>query len=313
MAVYTDVSPAALQGLLDGYAIGDPVRLTGILQGIENSNFMLETTGGKYVLTVFERRAAREDLPYFLGLMAHLAGNGFPAPAPIKANNGTVLGEIAGKPVAVVSFLDGDWPHDPSPEDAHEAGRALAQLHLTASDFPMVRTNTLGVDTWRALYDASAPSADSVENGLGAEIEQRLSVILAHWPQDLPSGAIHADLFPDNMFLQNGMLSGVIDYYFACTDAYAYDLAITLNAWCFDADNRWSAAHSTEMLVGYQSVRPLNAAEQAAMPVLLQGAAMRFLLTRLYDWLNPREDALATPKDPLQQRDQLRWHQDHTL
>ena len=313
MAVYTDVSPTALQGFLDDYAIGDPVQLTGILQGIENSNFMLETTGGKYVLTVFERRAAREDLPYFLGLMAHLAGNGFPAPAPITANNGAMLGEISGKPAAVVSFLEGDWPHDPSAANAHEAGRALAQLHLTAADFPMTRRNTLGADTWRALYDASAPSADSVEAGLGAEIEQRLSGILVQWPKDLPSGAIHADLFPDNMFLQNGTVSGVIDYYFACTDAFAYDLAITLHAWCFDKNNRWLANHSAGMLAGYQSVRPLNAAEHAALPILLQGAAMRFLLTRLYDWLNPREDALANPKDPLQQRDQLRWHQDHTL
>lgn len=313
MAVYTEVSPSALQMFLNEYAIGAPVRLTGILQGIENSNFVLETTSGKYVLTVFERRAALEDLPYFLGLMAHLADQGFPAPAPIRAKGGAVLGEIAGKPAAIVSFLEGDWPRDPSADDAAEAGRALARLHLSAADFPMTRPNTLGAGTWRALYDASAARADSVAKGLSAEIEQRLSVILENWPKDLPTGAIHADLFPDNMFLQNGALSGVIDYYFACTDAYAYDLAITLNAWCFDSDNHWRAGHSEALLAGYQAVRPLNIAEHAALPVLLQGAAMRFLLTRLYDWLNPREDALATPKDPLQQRNQLRWHQDQAL
>jgi homoserine kinase type II len=312
MAVYTDVSEAALAAFLKGYGIGAPVRLTGILQGIENSNFVLETTSGKYVLTIFERRAAAEDLPYFLGLMAHLAAKGFPAPLPISAANGTVLGEISGKPAAIVTFLAGEWPQDPSPGEAFEAGKALARLHIAAADFAMSRPNTLGADQWAALFAASAGDADEVEAGLAAEIDWRLKTILAAWPQQLPSGAIHADMFPDNLFLKDGQLSGVIDYYFACTDAYAYDLAITLNAWCFGQDNQWRQGHCVEMLEGYQSVRPLSAAETAAMPILLQGAAMRFLLTRLYDWLHPRADALANQKDPLQQRAQLRWHQDQT-
>ena len=310
MAVYTEVSDAALNAFLQNYQIGAPVRLTGILQGIENSNFVLKTTNGKYVLTVFERRAAAEDLPYFLGLMTHLSAKGFPAPAPIESRDGATLGVISGKPAAIVSFLEGDWPRAPSAADAYQAGSALARLHEAAADFALGRENTLGAHTWRPLYDASAARADTVEAGLKAEIEHRLQAILAKWPTDLPSGAIHADLFPDNMFLQDGAVSGVIDYYFACTDAYAYDLAITLNAWCFDGENCWRPDHSAQMMAGYQSIRPLSAAEQAALPVLLQGAAMRFLLTRLYDWLHPRSDALANQKDPLQQRDQLRWHQD---
>lgn len=312
MAVYTNVSQDALGVFLESYAIGAPVRLTGILQGIENSNFVLETTDGRYVLTVFERRAAAEDLPYFLGLMAHLAAKGFPAPAPIPMNNGEVISSIGGKPAAIVTFLDGDWPHTPSPADAAEAGAGLARLHLAAADFGMSRSNTLGVHAWPGLLAECADQADSLATDLASEIEERLAKILAAWSYDLPSGAIHADMFPDNFFLRDGALSGVIDFYFACDDAYAYDLAITLNAWCFDAENVWQSAHADALLAEYQRLRPLSAKEHAALPILLQGAAMRFLLTRLYDWLHPRADALATQKDPLQQLTQLRFHQDQT-
>ena len=308
MAVYTDVDADMLAAFLADYAIGAPKVLTGILQGIENSNFRLETTAGRYVLTVFERRAGASDLPYFMGLMWHLAATGFPAPQPIPRRDGETLGEIAGKPAAIVTFLDGDWPRAPTAADARAAGGALARLHLAGKNYKGRRANDLGSAAWRGLFAQSADRADDVAPGLKQEIEGALDRLERAWPADLPGGAVHADLFPDNIFLKDGRVSGVIDFYFACDDAYAYDLAITLNAWCFDGAGGWRAGHADAMAAGYEAVRPLTPAERAALPTLLAGAAMRFLLTRLHDWLRPQPGSLQRPKDPLEQLACLRVH-----
>lgn len=310
MAVYTPVDEHALAAFLQSYDLGSPKSFDGILQGIENSNFRLETDAGRFVLTVFERRAAEADLPYFLGLMAHLATKGYPAPRPQPRLDGRVIGRIAGKPAAIVTFLEGDWPKSPGPKDAAAAGRALARLHLAATDYPGRRANDLGVDSWPDLFQPSASRADDVAPGLRAEIEAALARLKADWPRRLPSGAIHADLFPDNLFLDDaGEVSGVIDFYFACDDAYAYDLAIMLNAWCFDQVGGWSHDRAKALTAGYESARPLEPREHQALPTLLSGAAMRFLLTRLYDWLHPAPGALVRPKDPLEQLACLRLHE----
>lgn len=309
MAVYTRIDPETLARFLDGYDIGQAKRFEGILQGIENSNYALETSAGRYVLTVFEKRAKAADLPYFLGLKVHLADKGYPAPRPIERRDGAVLGEVHGKPAAIVTFLDGDWPPDPSAADARAAGAALADLHLAGADFGMRRANDLGVDAWQALFDLSRDQADTVRPGLAGETQAALEELIAGWPRDLPKGASHLDLFPDNLFLDDaGAVSGVIDFYFAGDEAYAYDLAIMLNAWCFDADGRWRECHRQALVAGYESRRPLSPEERAALPILLAGAAMRFFLTRLYDWLHPEADALVWPKDPLQQFACLAFH-----
>ena len=308
MAVYTDVDAEMLAAFLADYAIGPATGLTGILQGIENTNYRLETPAGRFVLTLFERRTAAADLPYFLGLMSHLAAAGFPAPRPVRRRDGETIGRIAGKAAAVVAFLDGDWPRAPTVADAAAAGAALARLHLAGRDYAGRRVNDLGVAAWRPLFAQSAERADTVAPGLAREIECALDRLQGDWPSGLPAGAIHADLFPDNLFLLDGAVTGVIDFYFACDDAYAYDLAIMLNAWCFDAAGGWRGRHAAALTSGYATVRPLEAAERAALPTLLAGAAMRFLLTRLHDWLRPQPGALQKPKDPLEQLACLRAH-----
>jgi homoserine kinase type II len=308
MAVYTIVDPAKLDNFLAGYEIGSSTHFEGILQGIENSNYELKTPTGHYVLTVFERRAAIADLPYYLGLMAHIAQKSFPAPRPVLRKDGALFGQIAEKPAAIVTFLPGTWPQNPSIRDAEAAGASLADLHQTAKDFASIRANILGMPHWRALFERSATQANTVEPGLADEISAALDQLERAWPTGLPTGHIHADLFPDNLFLEAGAVSGVIDFYFACTDAFAYDLAITLNAWCFDPTSGWSDANAAALQRGYESIRPLTPPERTALPTLLEGAAMRFLLTRLFDWLNPAPNALVRPKDPLEQLACLRLH-----
>ena len=309
MSVYTEVSRDVLATFLDNYSLGDVLAFQGILEGIENSNFFLETSVGRYVLTIFEKRAAKQDLPYFLGLMEYLADKNFPAPKPIKNFNGATLGKILGKPATIVTFLDGKCKNSPSLDDVKAAGTALANLHITATDFPMQRSNNLGLDGWRPLFQKSVSRAHEIHTDLVFEIESALDRLEKSWPHDLPKGTIHADLFPDNMFLKDGTVSGVIDYYFAATDAYAYDLAITLNAWCINSECVWDNEAAMAMIGGYEAIRPLNLEEKKALPLLLEGAALRFLLTRLHDWLNPEPDALVKPKDPLQQLACLKLHQ----
>lgn len=301
MAVYTTVDAGALTRFLACYDIGAPRRFEGILQGVENTNYELETERGRFVLTLFERRTAARDLPYFLGLMAHLAAAGFPAPKPIRQTSGALSGDLLGKAAAIVTFLPGDWPRDPTADQAAEAGAGLARLHLAAADFSARRPNDLNIDAWRPLFARSADRADDVAPGLKAEIAATLARLEAAWPRGLPSGHIHADLFPDNLFLDGARLSGVIDFYFACEDAYAYDLAIMLNAWCFQAGPAWRDDRAAALTAGYARVRPLSDHERAALPVLQAGGAMRFLLTRLHDWLHPTPGALVRPKDPLEQ------------
>lgn len=299
MAVYTEVSAEDLTAFLVGFDIGRAVSLDGIAQGIENSNFRLRTTSGLYVLTLYEKRVNPGDLPFFLGLMRHLAGSGFPCPAPVADRNGEILHELSGRPAAVVAFAPGDWPRRITPDHCRELGTTLAQLHETAAGFPLTRENDQGLPAWRQIFSALGARADELRPGFADWIQAELSALEAGWPMGLPQGIIHADLFPDNAFFEDGTVSGVIDFYFACTDAVAYDLAICLNAWCFD-DGRLDATRAGALLSGYESVRPLEEAERKALPLLARGAAMRFLITRLYDWFHTPSDALARRKDPLE-------------
>ena len=308
MAVYTEVTDEALMEFLARYEIGTLLAFRGIAEGVENSNYALKTTGGDFILTLYEKRVNPEDLPWFLGLMEHLAAQGLSCPLPVRARDGQNLNPLAGKIAAITTFLPGVWPRRVLVEHCEPLGAALARLHLAGEGFAPKRANALGPDAWNDLLQKSAPRADSVQAGLGRELDAMLHGIVANWPRGLPTGHIHADLFPDNVFFLDGDISGLIDFYFACTDIYAYDIAICLNAWCFEKDFSFNITKSRALLRGYMAHRPLSEAETAAMPVLAQGAAMRFLLTRLYDWLHTPAGAMVTPKDPLDYYRRLRFH-----
>lgn len=309
MAVYTEVPDEELEALVARYGIGTLVSAKGIAEGVENSNYLLRTSEGTYILTLYEKRVDPQDLPFFLGLMDHLAAKNIPCPRVLHDRDGQSLQTLAGRPAALISFLDGIWPKKIKPFHCAEVGKALARLHLAGQDFSMTRRNSLSLDGWQGLVTSCADKADAVEPGLKALIETELAHLAAAWPSDLPVGVCHADLFQDNVFFLGENLSGIIDFYFACTDILAYDLAICLNAWCFERDRSFNVTKARLMLNGYTSVRPISRAEIAALPLLARGSALRFLLTRLYDWINCPPGALVVKKDPLEYRDYLRFHQ----
>jgi homoserine kinase type II len=300
MAVYTPVDRATLESFLAAYPLGRLVAHHGIQAGVENSNFFVDTETGRYVLTIYERRVEPADLPFFLGLMEHLAGRGIHCPRPIHGTDGAVRRTLQGKPAAIVTFLDGSCTDEITPGHCRALGAALGQLHREGRDFPIRRPNALSVKGWRGLLDRCEPDADKVLPGLSAELERDFGEIVADWPSDLPAGVIHADLFPDNIFFRGIEVSGIIDFYFACNDLLAYDLAVCLVAWCFDGGHRIVPERARALVDGYVGERALEPAEVAALPRLCRGASLRFLLTRLYDWLNQVDGALVQPKDPLE-------------
>lgn len=308
MAVYTEVSDEALAAFLDEYDIGGMVAFRGIAEGVENSNFSLRTTAGDFILTLYEKRVDPAELPWFLGLMEHLAGRGITCPLPVRARDGAALRRLCGRHAAITTFLPGVWPRRVRPEHCAPVGAALAALHRAGAEYAPTRVNALGPQGWEPLLARSLDGADRVQAGLAAELPAALARILAAWPAGLPIGHIHADLFPDNVFFLDGKLSGLIDFYFAATDILAYDLAVCLNAWCFEPDLSFNVTKARAMLLAYEAARPLSAGERAALPVLCQGAAIRFALTRLYDWINTPPDAMVTRKDPLEYVRRLRFH-----
>jgi homoserine kinase type II len=310
MAVYTDVAADELAEFLKHYDIGELMSYKGIAEGVENSNFLLHTTAGSFILTLYEKRVERSDLPFFLGLMTHLAARGIDCPQPLNNRSGEALSTLAGRPAAIINFLEGVWPRKPTALHCAGVGQALAKMHLAGRDFKVSRANALSVSGWRPLFEQAAPRADEVQHGLGAFIGAELDYLEGNvWPKDLPSGVIHADLFPDNVFFLGEKLSGIIDFTFACDDMLAYDVAICLNAWCFESDCSFNVTKARAFLNAYGRERPLSEAEQNALPLLARGAALRFLLTRLVDFLNVPAGALVQPKDPLEYVRKLRFHQ----
>ena len=309
MAVYTDVAADELAEFLKGYDIGELLSYKGIAEGVENSNFLLHTRKGAYILTLYEKRVAEDDLPYFLSLMTHLAERGVSCPQPAKNRKGEVCSRLAGRPAAIINFLEGMWPRRPTTAHCAGVGEALAKMHLAGLDFPLFRANPLSVGGWRPLFDRAADRADGVQAGLRDFIARELEYLEGRWPNDLPVGVIHADLFPDNVFFLGDKLSGLIDFPFSCNDILAYDVAICLNAWCFEPDHAFNVTKARALLNAYGRTRPLSAEEQNALPLLARGSALRFLLTRLVDFLNVPPGALVKPKDPLEYVRKLRFHQ----
>ena len=309
MAVYTDVEDSELEDFLSEYDLGALLSCKGIAEGVENSNFLLHTEAGTFILTLYEKRVAEADLPFFLGLMEHLHNAGISCPLPVAARDGAALRRLAGRPAVIVSYLEGIWVRRPKVGHCAEVGKALAAMHQAAEGFTITRRNALSCPSWRPLFERSRDYADTVETGLSAFISDELDLLEDRWPDHLPAGVIHADLFPDNVFFVKDRLSGLIDFYFACNDQLSYDLAVCLNAWCFEADNSFNITKARALIQAYEVLRPLTPDEREALPVLARGAALRFLLTRLYDWLTVPDGALVTPKDPMEYVRRLRFHQ----
>ncbi len=308
MAVYTEIPDDEFDAFMRSYDVGQVLSCKGIAEGVENSNFLVVAEAGQFILTLYEKRVAAADLPFFLGLMEHLAAKGITCPTPVHDRAGQALKRLAGRPAAMVTFLAGMWVRRPQAEHCAAVGGALARLHLAGTDFTIHRKNALTVDGWRPLYEQCDGRADTVAPGLAAIIEDELAEADRAWPKDLPQGVIHADLFPDNVFFLGGRLSGLIDFYFACNDMLAYDVAVCLNAWCFEVDGSLNVTKARALLTGYTTVRPLSDVEIDALPMLARGAALRFLLTRLYDWLTVPDDAMVVKKDPLEYYRKLRFH-----
>ncbi len=308
MAVYTDVPDDELQKFAAQYAIGEVISCKGIAEGVENSNYLLRAETGTFILTLYEKRVDPKDLPFFIALMEHLASHGLACPTPLRGRDGVALRALCGRPAAIITFLDGMWPRRVQPFHCAGVGRALAELHLAGSSFPMQRPNNLSLAGWRLWFDRCRARAHEVRDGLVDELADELAQLEAAWPEGLPSGIIHADLFPDNVFFRREQVSGLIDFYFACSDFLAYDIAICLNAWCFESDGSFNVTKARLLLSNYRAVRPISAAELAALPLFARGSALRFLLTRLYDWLNQPAGAMVRPKDPLEYLQKLRFH-----
>ncbi|WP_180897509.1 homoserine kinase [Martelella soudanensis] len=308
MAVYTDINEDDLRQFLKAYDVGELLSYRGIAEGVENSNFLLHTEKFPLILTLYEKRVDEGDLPFYLGLMQHLADRGLSCPLPLARDDGAPYGRLCGRPAALISFLEGMWLRKPAAAHCRELGAALARMHIAGQDFALSRRNALSLRGWVDLWDKSAARADEVQPGLENEITMELATLEDRWPVDLPEGVIHADLFPDNVFFIGDKLSGVIDFYFACNDFLAYDLSICLNAWCFEKDRSFNVTKARALIEGYQSVRPLGEDEIAALPLLCRGSALRFFLTRLYDWLNTPAGAMVVKKDPLEYLRYLRFH-----
>jgi homoserine kinase type II len=309
MAVYTQVSAELLAQFLARYDIGTAVSFKGIAEGVQNSNYFVETTRGRYFLTLYEHRVEIEALPYFLALMTHLANKGLPVPRPITDRNGVALQTLAGRPACLIDYLSGVSVSEPTPDHCHAAGAALGAMHVALADFALERVNDLALPGWHKLAAACDAHAADLPPGIGALIAGELAVMDAEWPQNLDRCTVHADLFPDNLMFSGGKVSALIDFYFAATDIRAYDLAVMHGAWCFSADgSTLYAARAAALIAGYRSAHPLTDTEVAAFPILCRGAALRFLLTRAFDWINTPADALVTRKDPAAFARRIAWY-----
>ena len=309
MAVYTEVIDEDLEAFLESYEVGSPLSFKGIAEGVENSNYLLQAERGRFILTLYEKRVDERDVPYFLALLEHLSARSIVCPQPVRNRAGEMLGRLAGRPAVLVTFLEGMSVKRPSARHCAGVGEALASLHRAGADFPLRRPNALSVAGWRSLFETADNRANGVAPGLAQAISAELEDLARRWPQGLPGGVIHADLFPDNVFFLGPDLSGLIDFYFACNDAFAYDVAVCLNAWCFEPDGSYNITKGMALLNGYERLRALTADEFTALPILARGAALRFLLTRLVDWLDTSAGALVSRKNPLEFARKLRFHQ----
>lgn len=312
MAVYTQVSAEALGAFLARYDVGALVSAKGIAEGVENSNYLVDTTRGRFILTLYEKRVDAGDLPFFFAMIDRLADAGNPVPRALPDRTGTVIQTLEGRPACLIEFLSGVSLSQPTPAQARAGGAAMARMHAALTDFAPTRPNSMGVEAWPQLFEQCASGLDSIQPGLRERVDSALDRILAAWPHQLPAGAIHADLFPDNVLMLGDEVTGLIDFYFACTDVRAYDLAVMHSAWSFDGTGTpLDPAVGRALLEGYEAGFGLSPDERAALSVLAEGACIRFLLTRAWDWINTPADALVTRKDPLAYLRRLDWYENN--
>jgi len=300
VAVYTQVSAEALSAFLERFDVGELVSAKGIAEGVENSNYLVDTSKSRFILTLYEKRVAADDLPYFMALLDHLAEKGLPVPPAVPDRDGILIHELEGRPACLIQFLSGVSVSHPTPTQARAAAEAMGRMHKASADFTLDRPNSMGVAAWQPLFERCGRDLDTIQPGLYDRAGEALDAILAAWPADLPRSAIHADLFPDNVLMLGNRITGLIDFYFACTDIRAYDLAVMHGAWAFDGKGEsYDAAVGAALIEGYTASFGLTDPERAALPILAEGAALRFFLTRAWDWLNTPADAMVTRKDPL--------------
>lgn len=309
MAVYTNVSDHQLNAFLSAFDLGEPKSFKGIAEGVENTNFLLETEKGRYILTLYEKRVNKNDLPFFLDLIDHLSNSGIICPTPLRDNDGKSLRTCAGRPAALFTFLDGLSIRWPTAHHCGELGKAMAKFHKSGLEFKGTRENSFSVEGMQKFYTAIEGDINSIAPNLVTLIETELEFLKNKWPSNLPEGIIHADLFPDNVFFLNEEVSGLIDFYFACTDYLILDIAITLNAWCFEKDVSYNVTKASRLLSAYSKVRPITDEELEVLPIIARAAALRFLLTRTNDWLVINEGALVAKKDPMEYVRKLKFHQ----
>ena len=311
MAVYTKLSEAELKEFFSKYDLGKLLNYKGIKEGIENTNYFIVTEKGKYILTLYEKRVDKKDFPFFISLMKNLFDKNFLSPEPIINKNGNYISEIKKKNAAVISFLDGRSKKVLNPGDCYEVGINTAKLHSITKDITGKRKNELSVESWRTIYNKVKKDCSKIHQNLSGIIERNLDEIEKNWPKGIPTGIIHADLFPDNIFFKDNKLSGIIDYYFSCNDAYAFEIAICLNAFCFEGKNEnlsFNVTKAKKFIDGYESIRKLTDGEKKNLKILCQGAAIRFLLTRVFDYLNLTEGAIVKIKDPIEYLKRLEFH-----
>ena len=314
MAVYTQVSAEALSALLDLYDVGTLVSAKGIAEGVENSNYLVDTTDNRFILTLYEKRVDSGDLPFFMALLDHLADKGLPVPRAIRDRAGRQIQQVAGRPACLIEFRPGVSVSHPTPAQSRAAGVALGQMHAALADFTLERPNSLGLAGWHELAERCGPDLDRISPGLGLRVAEELSWLDRNWPANLARSVIHADLFPDNVLMRGASVTGMIDFYFACSDVRAWDVAVTHSAWCFENDGTgFHADRAAALIAGYDETFGLSAAERAGFAALARGSSLRFMLTRAWDWLNTPADAMVTRKDPLAFLRRLDFYRDATL
>ena len=311
MAVYTKLSEGELKKFFSKYSLGEILNYSEIKEGIENTNYFIQTEKGKFILTLYEKRVEEKDLPFFISLMKNLFDKKFPSPQPIINKNGNYISEILNKKAAVVSFLNGKAKKNLEPNDCYQVGVYTAKLHLITKNLTGKRENKLSIKSWREIYNKVKIDCSKIHNNLSETIESNLDKIEKNWPKNIPAGIIHADLFPDNIFFNKKNLSGIIDFYFSCYDFYAFEIAICLNALSFEGKNEnlsFNVTKAKRFIDGYSSLRKLDENEKKSLKILCQGAAIRFLLTRVFDYLNLTEGALVKIKDPVEYLKRLEFH-----
>jgi homoserine kinase type II len=300
MAVYTHIAGEDMATLVQRFGAGRLISAKGIAEGVENSNYLVETDQGRFIFTVYEKRVDTGDLPFFLGLIDHLVAKGCPVPRALKAEGGAGTISVDGKAMAMMEFMPGLSVSHPSAAQARAVGEALGTMHGALTDFAGTRANSLGPQGWYDLASLCGDALDQISPGLKARVAEECAFLRANWPEDLPQSVIHADLFPDNVLMVGNSVGAVIDFYFACTEIRAWDLAVTHAAWSFASDGTsYNAAVGDAIIAGYDAAFGLSEAERAAFPILARGACLRFLLTRAWDWLNTPAGAIVTRKDPL--------------